>query len=132
MAELFRLSRTVERDPAIDAWLDRQPLEMGSIARKWLAQMRGCGDDVREVMHDGCPVACVQDAPFGYVNIFTAHMNVGFFTGAMLQDPTGLLEGTGKRMRHVKLKPGREVSSDALNALIEAAYLDVKTRLAAG
>lgn len=58
-------------------------------------------------------------------------MNVGFFTGAMLQDPTGLLEGTGKRMRHVKLKPGREVSSDALNALIEAAYLDVKTRLAA-
>lgn len=72
MAELFRLSRTVERDPAIDAWLDRQPPEMGSIARKWLAQMRGCGDDVREVMHDGCPVACVQDAPFGYVNIFTA------------------------------------------------------------
>ena len=128
MAELFTLSSTVERDPAIEEWLDRQPSEMGSSARKWLVQMRGCGDDVREVMHDGCPVACVHDAPFGYVNIFTAHMNVGFFTGAMLQDPAGLLEGTGKRMRHVKLKPGKEVASDALSALIEAAYLDVKAR----
>ena len=74
MAELFTLSSTVERDPAIEEWLDRQPSEMGSIARKWLVQMRGCGDDVREVMHDGCPVACVHDAPFGYVNIFTAHI----------------------------------------------------------
>ncbi len=132
MAQLFRLSDTVERDPEIQVWLDRQPREMGSIARKWFLQMRACGDDVREVMHDGCPVVCVQDAPFGYVNIFTAHLNVGFFTGAMLQDPTGLLEGTGKRMRHVKLRPDKEVASDALSALIEAAYMDIKTRLAAG
>ena len=132
MAQLFRLSDTVERDPEIQVWLDRQPREMGSIARKWFLQMRACGDDVREVMHDGCPVVCVQDAPFGYVNIFTAHLNVGFFTGAMLQDPTGLLEGTGKRMRHVKLRPDKDVASDALSALIEAAYLDIKMRLAAG
>ncbi len=92
--------------------------------------MRACGLDVREIMHDGCPVACVHDVPFAYVNAFTAHVNVGFFTGAALSDPAGLLEGTGKRMRHVKLKPGREVAHDALGALIEAAYLDVKARVA--
>jgi hypothetical protein len=46
--------------------------------------MRGCGDDVRELVHDGCPVACVADAPFGYVNVFRTHVNVGFFYGAML------------------------------------------------
>ncbi len=132
MDQLFRLSDTVEQDPAIEEWFGDEPPELGSIARKWWAHMRGCGADVREVLHDGCPVACVHDAPFGYVDAFTAHVNVGFFTGAMLQGPTGLLEGTGKRMRHVKLKPGGEVASDALSALIVAAYLDVKKRLAAG
>ncbi len=130
MDQLFRLSDTVEQDPAIEEWFGDEPPELGSIARTWWAHMRGCGADVREVLHDGCPVACVHDAPFGYVDAFTAHVNVGFFTGAMLQDPTGLLEGTGKRMRHVKLKPGGEVASGALSALIVAAYLDVKKRLA--
>lgn len=129
---MFTLASTVERDPEIEAWLDDQTSELGSMARQWFARMRRCGADVREVMHDGCPVACVHLAPFAYVNAFTAHVNVGFFTGVFLQDPTSLLEGTGKRMRHVKLKPGRVVAADALGALIDAAYLDVKARLATG
>jgi hypothetical protein len=92
--------------------------------------MRQCGADVRELMHDGCPVACVEDAPFGYVNAFKAHVNVGFFQGAALDDPAGLLEGTGKRMRHVKLKPGCERDLAALGDLIDAAYANIRTRLA--
>lgn len=91
--------------------------------------MRACGEDVRELMHDGCPVVCVEDAPFAYVNVFKSHTNVGFFYGAYLDDPAGLLEGTGKNMRHVKLKPGREPDSVALGNLIHASYLDVKIRL---
>jgi hypothetical protein len=91
--------------------------------------MRDCGEDVRELMHDGCPVACVKDAPFGYVNAFKDHVNVGFFHGAALEDPAGLLEGTGKRMRHVKLKPGCEIDGAALCELISAAYLDIRARL---
>ena len=79
-------------------------------------------------MHDGCPVACVDDVPFGYVNTFRSHVNVGFFNGAVLRDPASLLEGTGKRMRHVKLKPGLEIDSSSLTALIHAAYLDMKAR----
>ena len=121
---MLRFSGTVQQDPKIDEWLKEHPHELGSIAGKWFARMRACGDDVRELIHDGCPVVCVQDAPFAYVNVFRAHINVGFFHGAALQDPTGLLEGTGKRMRHVKLKPDR--------ALIDAAYVDVKARLKAG
>ena len=80
-------------------------------------------------MHDGCPVACVGDAPFGYVNVFRAHVNVGFFTGAELNDPTGLLEGSGRRMRHVKVRPGDDFNVAALSALIDAAYGDIKSRL---
>ena len=94
--------------------------------------MRKCGDDVLELMHDGCPVACVEDAPFGYVNSFQTHVNVGFFYGAALDDPADLLEGSGKRMRHVKLKPDREVNAAALSGLIDAAYFDIKVRLGPG
>jgi hypothetical protein len=91
--------------------------------------MRDCGADVRELMHDGCPVACVEDAPFGYVNAFQAHVNVGFFHGAALADHAGLLEGTGKHMRHVKLHWGEPVNAAALTQLIMAAYRDIRLRL---
>jgi hypothetical protein len=121
----------VKRNPAIDAWLSDQPAELGAIAHEWFDKMRQCGDDVRELLHDGCPVACVQDAPFAYVNAFRAHVNVGFFHGADLPDPAGLLAGTGKRMRHVKLRPGATADFGALADLIEAAYADIKSRLAA-
>jgi hypothetical protein len=128
--DIFRLSRGLRRDPAVDVWLTGSPIELRSIAQRWFVQMRECGDDVRELMHDGCPVACVEDAPFGYVNSFKSHVIVGFFYGAFLDDPAGLLEGSGKRMRHVKLKLGAPMLKPAaLRGLIEAAYMDIKARL---
>ena len=106
--------------------------ELGGIAERWFAVMRECGDDVRELLHDGHPTACVGDAAFGYVNAFTAHVNVGFFRGAEIADPSGLLEGTGKFMRHVKLRPDRDVDATALVQLIQTAYADMKRRLNPG
>jgi hypothetical protein len=129
--DIFRLCEGSKRDPAVDAWLAEVPDELRSIAQKWFAQMRDCGEDVREMLHDSCPVACVKDAPFGYVNAFKAHVNVGFFNGADLADPAALLEGSGKRMRHVKLKSGLEFNAAALGDLITAAYIDIKARLGA-
>ena len=129
MNGMLRFSGALERDPAIDVWLNERVGELGLIAQHWFDVMRACGDDVRELMHDGYPVACVEDAPFGYVGVFTAHVNVGFFFGAELEDPTGLLEGSGKRMRHVKVKPSLAVDSTALGKLIDTAYLDIKLRL---
>ena len=91
--------------------------------------MRRCGTDVRELMHDSFATACVSDAPFAYVGVFKAHVNVGFFHGATLLDPARLLEGTGKRMPHVKLQPGHAFDESALGALISAAYRDIGSRL---
>ncbi|WP_255355058.1 MULTISPECIES: DUF1801 domain-containing protein [unclassified Caulobacter] len=79
--------------------------------------------------HDGHPTACVDDAAFAYVDAFGAHVNVGFFEAASLDDPAGLLEGAGKRMRHVKLHWGRPVDEAALGALILAAYRDMQGRV---
>jgi hypothetical protein len=122
----------VERDPAIDAWMKEHAGEFGAIAHQWFEVMRKCGDEVRELLHDGCPVACLGDAPFGYVNVFASHVNVGFFHGAALPDPARLLQGTGKFMRHVKLKPGTATNAVALSSLIDAAYSDIKARVENG
>jgi hypothetical protein len=131
-AELLRFNGSVPRDPAIDAWMKEHTGELGAIAQQWFEVMRKCGDEVRELLHDGCPVACLGDAPFGYVNVFTAHVNVGFFQGASLPDPTRLLQGTGKFMRHGKLKPGTVTNTVALTRLIDLAYSDIKARVENG
>ena len=131
MPAFLTFSGAVEREPAIDRWVSAQPSELAAIARTWFGLMRQCGTDVRELIHDGCPTACVQDAPFAYVNAFRAHVNVGFFHGAALADPTGLLEGTGKYMRHVKVRPGHALDAPSLKVLVAAAYQDIRARLRA-
>jgi hypothetical protein len=130
--ELFRLDGAMERDPAIDAWMESRQNELGAIAHRWFEAMRQCGDEVRELMHDGSPTACLGDAAFAYVNTYTSHMNIGFFQGSALPDPAHLLQGTGKFMRHVKLKPGIPTNEAALSKLIEAAYQDIKSRVENG
>jgi len=126
MSRLFLLPSSVKRDPAIDSWLKAHSSDLGAIAHYWFDVMRHCGKDVRETMHDGAPTVCVEDAAFAYVNVFTAHANVGFFLGAELADPEGLLEGNGKFMRHVKLRPDRKVDDRVLRELIQQAYVDMK------
>ena len=129
---LLRFESAVKRDLAIDRWFETQSPDLGGIARPWFELMRDLGDDVRELLHDGHPTACIGDAAFSYVNVFTAHVNVGFFLGAWLDDPAELLEGTGKRMRHVKLRPGQLPDDAVLAALIEKAYRDMQERLRLG
>jgi len=132
ISDLLRFDGTLQRDPAIDAWMQKHPGELGALAHRWFDVMRGCGDEVRELLHDGCPVACLGDVPFGYVNVFTSHVNVGFFQGASLPDPARLLQGSGRFMRHVKLRPGFLPKDADLSRLIEVAYSDMKNRVENG
>ena len=129
MTAFLRFNGAIRHQPDIDRWFLKQRPELATIARDWFSQMRTCGADVTELLHDGHPTACVGDAAFGYVNVFTAHVNVGFFHGASLPDPSALLQGTGRFMRHVKLQPGALADRKSLEALVNAAYDDIKTRL---
>ncbi len=126
--DLMRFPTALRRDPAIDAWLASRDGDLAPLARHWFERFRRCGPDMRELMHDGCPVACVQDMALGYVNVFTSHVNVGFFLGADLDDPAGLLLGTGKHMRHVKLRIDTPVNAAALERLIEDACAAIRRR----
>ena len=132
MDKILRFTGGSKRDPAVDDWLRTRSEEQRPIVRKWLERLRRCGPDVLELLHDGAATACVGDVPFAYVGAFKNHVNVGFFNGAALDDPFELLEGTGKRMRHVKLVPGAEVDAHSLDELIRAAYLDCRARAGAG
>jgi hypothetical protein len=128
MENLFRLPSAVRRDPAVDTWFARDDA-LRHMAQPWFEELRGCGMDLRELIHDGRPTVCAGDAAFAYVDAFAAHANVGFFYGAVLEDPAGLLQGLGKRMRHVKLYWGRQPDAAALRELIKAAYRDIQLRL---
>lgn len=125
---LFEFPTAKTRDPGVDAWFDARPPELGELALYWFNVMRGCGHDVRELLHDHHPTACVGELAFGYVNVFSLHLNVGFFQGTELPDPLRLLQGTGKFMRHVKIDPFTDINADGLTELIHAAYIDTKRR----
>jgi len=126
---LFLLPSAVRHDPRVAAWFDLLD-PMRAMVQPWFERIRALGPDVTETLHDHMPTACVGQAAFAYVNAFTAHAAIGVFHGSSLPDPAGLLEGSGKRMRHVKLKPGAEADETALAALIDAAYADVRARMA--
>ena len=120
------------RAPEIDAWFDAPHHEIRAMALPWFERLRACGSDVRELMHDGYPTACAGDAAFAYVGAFTAHINIGFFHGAFLPDPLRLLQGSGKRMRHVKIHWGKPMDAAPIADLISAAYHDIQIRLSKG
>src|SRR5580698_6990754 len=121
MSGFMRFAQAVRRDPDVEAWFSQTGHALRGFAQPWFERMRGCGPDVRELLHDGHPTACVEDAAFGYVDAFRAHVNIGFFQGATLEDPARLLTGTGKRMRHVALRWGQKMNEAALGELIAAA-----------
>jgi hypothetical protein len=119
----------VRRAPDVEAWFAGGDTGLRPLARSWFERLRDCGEDVRELLHDGHPTACVDDAAFAYVDAFSQHVNLGFYEGATLDDPAGLLEGAGKRMRHVKLPWGQPVDEAALGELIAAAHRDMRARV---
>jgi hypothetical protein len=129
MDALFRFPNAMRHSPEVERWFLTQPPGLGDMAERWFERIRNCGPDVRELLHDGWPTACVIDAAFAYTAVYAAHVNLAFHRGSELPDPAGLLEGSGKRMRHVKLKPGEEIDEDALETLVKAAYADMKARM---
>ena len=120
MERLFLLSGGQPREPAIDAYIGRQDL---------VSLVRETAPGALELMHDGAPTFCLGDAAFAYVSAHKAHASLGFFNGSELSDPDRSLEGSGKWMRHAKVKPGSEPARDALKSLVAASAADTRAAL---
>lgn len=129
MNSLFLFPNARRHDTEVRAWFMHDDLLRG-VVEPLFERLKACGPEVRELIHDGRPTACANEAAFAYVDAYGRHANIGFFFGAFLDDPAGLLEGSGKRMRHVKLRPDRMPDQTALGNLVCAAYRDIHARLA--
>ena len=116
-------------DPRVQEWIADHTGETGTLAAAWFRKIRQLGPDVKELVHDGLLTACIDEYPFAYAGAYKHHASVGFFYGAALADPARMLEGSGKLMRHVKLKPDSDIEHPALQALIVEAYADIQARL---
>lgn len=110
----------------VDEFLAEYPAEVQSIAMKVRLL-------VREVMPDALEIVDVPAKMIAYgtensykgmicvISPYAKHVNLGFARGTSVPDPAGLLEGTGKRARHVKLKSLEDVERPEVRALLEAA-----------
>ena len=68
---------------------------------------------------NGCWIG--HDGPVAYVYSATGYVQFGFFYGSSLKDPKGLLEGSGKYVRHTKVRGPSEIDERALGALLQQA-----------
>lgn len=66
---------------------------------------------------------------YAYIAVQGSHVNLGFYHGASLPDPAGLLEGTGKELRHLKLRHVSEVKSPSVVALLREAISERRRHL---
>jgi len=62
-----------------------------------------------------------SNGPFAYVKAFGRSVNIGFWRGTQLDDPDGILEGEGDRMKHLTLREGDAVPADAVAAFVRQA-----------
>jgi len=67
---------------------------------------------------------------YAYLSVHASHVNLGFYHGAALKDPSGILVGTGKRLRHVKLRGLAEARGPAVRRLLKGAIAERRKALA--
>jgi len=127
----YRYRGTLRHDPAIDAYVGSVRGELGALVARLVALVRSNVPGHDELRVHGAPQFCVRGEPFCYVVGYAKHVNLGFCDGASLPDPEGLLEGTGKAMRHVKIRPGAEFPGKTLSRMVRDAARRARARQAA-
>jgi hypothetical protein len=82
--------------------------------------IREAAPEATESIKWGQPVYEVN-GPFAHIKAFKSHVNFGFWRGAELTDPKGLLKGSGSRMRHVELRSRADIDTATLQAMVRTA-----------
>jgi hypothetical protein len=128
----YRYRGTLRHDPAIDAYVQTVEGELGAIVARLVALVRSSVPGHDELRVHGFPQFCIQGEPFCYVVGYAKHVNLGFCDGAGLSDPEKLLEGSGKNMRHIKIRPGAKMPGKSLSRMVREAAARARARQAAG
>jgi hypothetical protein len=108
-------------DPRVDAWFADQDKGLRDLSEAARALLDEALPGARQALKWGYPT-WVGAGNVVSVMAFPDHLNLQFFRGAELPDPTDALDGTGKGMRHVKVHHVRELRTPAVKALVRAAW----------
>lgn len=107
-------------DPAVESYVESAESDIRPILDSLLALVRETLPDAEESVKWGRPVFTLE-RDVCYVAKARAHDSLGFYEGAEIDDPRGLLQGSGKKLRHVKVEVGAPVPEDELRKLLEGA-----------
>lgn len=108
------------REKTVEAYILSLDPWQAEIARKLRAIVKAAAPKASESIKWAQPVYELN-GPFAYFKAFKNTVNFGFWRGADLEDPQGLLEGSGEKMRHVKLGKVEEVDRELLTSFVRQA-----------
>jgi hypothetical protein len=105
----------------IDLYVDAKPAELREVAEKLRELVKKTAKGTAESVNPWRIPTFESNGPMCFFSVGKYHVTFGFLRATLLPDPAELLEGTGKNLRHVKLRTAEDVSKPALKKLIEAA-----------
>jgi hypothetical protein len=104
----------------VDSWMEELGPSLREIAQTLRLLVLQAVPDVSESIKWGVP--CYErSGKVCYLAANKGHINLGFFNGAGLNNPDGLIEGTGEKMRHVKVRKPEDIRPDVFAALVQEA-----------
>ena len=113
-----------------EAFIDSVDPQLQSICMTLRDVIARCHPNFVEVVWTRQKIASYGVGPkkmsehYAYIGPQKTHVNLGFYHGVSLADPSGLLEGTGKNLRHVKIKSATEAKSARIKKLLVEAIAD--------
>jgi len=105
----------------IDAYLRKKDPKLRQVVRGLRALVKEAVPDVSETVNPWGIPTFELNGPMCYFAVGKNHVTFGFLRGTSLHDPKGLLEGTGKNLRHVKVRKKENLSQGGLRRLVVAA-----------
>jgi len=105
----------------IDEYVSRKEVTLREVAQGVRQLMRKTVPSVRESVNPWKMPTFESNGPMCFFTIGKSHVTFGFLRATSLPDPEKLLEGTGKNLRHVKLRSPEDLRNPALKKLIQAA-----------
>lgn len=117
--------------PTVEQFLSTYPAEVQELALKAREMVQEIVPDVQEQVQEAYKTISYGsktkvDGMFCYIAPLKDRINLGFYRGVVLPDANKLLEGTGKLLRHVKVRSMSELEQPALRQLIVDAVAELE------
>ncbi len=117
----------------IEGFLQNYPPEVQELARLTQAWVKKVLPESSEELALGYKMIMYKLRPNGrqfvvYIAPYPKHVNLGFLMGTSLSDPHKVLKGTGKTLRHIKIKQSGDLEKEGVKEVVEAAWAEATTR----